>query len=320
MLVLSNAELADLVMPPTLIGAVEAASVAMESRGAIVPKRLHLPWDENTLLTMPAVAKMCFGTKVVSVIPQNAARGFPVTNGLMVLNDRETGLPLAVMNATELTAQRTGAIGALGLKHVTPTDISSVGIIGCGLQGTWQAIFACVVRPVKEVFCFSRSADRYEKFRSELRQKVPEVKITSCGNATELLERTRVVITATTSSEPVLPDEPSLLKGKHFISIGSYRPTMQELPDSVYRLAGRLVIDSEFAREEVGDVINPVRKCILKEADVFSIGKLVTGQRSVDLSRTTAYKSVGMALYDLYVAQALYEAAVHKGIGHHIHL
>jgi ornithine cyclodeaminase len=129
-----------------------------------------------------------------------------------------------------------------------------------------------------------------------------------------------VVITATTSSERVLPDEPSLIKGRHFISIGSYKPTMQELPDCVYRLAGRLVIDSEFAREEVGDVINPVRKGILKEADVFSIGKLITGQRSVDLCRTTAYKSVGMALYDLYVAQAFYEAAVHKGIGHHVHL
>ena len=108
------------------------------------------------------------------------------------------------------------------------------------------------------------------------------------------------MIAATTSATPVLPDEPKLLEGKHFISIGSYRPTMQELPDAVYRLAGHIVIDAEAARLEAGDVIGPLARGIVNASNVFTIGAASSrGQRSIDVARTTAYKSVGMALYDL---------------------
>ena len=93
--------------------------------------------------------------------------------------------------------------------------------------------------------------------------------ITPGDDVGELLARTDVVIAATTSAEPVLPDDPALLAGKHFISVGSYRPAMQELPDAVYRLAGHLVLDSDFARHEVGDAINPVEKGILAPTEVF---------------------------------------------------
>ena len=84
--------------------------------------------------------------------------------------------------------------------------------------------------------------------------------ITPGDDVGELLARTDVVIAATTSAEPVLPDDPALLAGKHFISVGSYRPAMQELPDAVYRLAGHLVLDSDFARHEVGDAINRLKR------------------------------------------------------------
>lgn len=320
MLALSNDDLIGLTPALEVISAVEAAARLWEVGGPIVPKRLHTEWGENTLLARPAVTEGSFATKLVSIIPGNAARGLPVTNGVMILNDAETGLPLAIMNAAALTAQRTGAVGALGVKYMTPSNTQSVGIVGCGVQGTWQAVFACAVRPVKEVFCTCRSPASLEKFIATVRRHVPGVRITPCEGARELLARTGVVIAATTSSEPVLPDEPLLLEGKHFISIGSFKPTMQELPDCVYRLAGQLAIDSEFARKEVGDVIRPIEKGILKEVDIFPIGELVTGQRSVDINRTTAYKSVGMALYDLFVAQALYEAAKRRNIGREISL
>jgi ornithine cyclodeaminase/alanine dehydrogenase-like protein (mu-crystallin family) len=127
-----------------------------------------------------------------------------------------------------------------------------------------------------------------------------------------------LVITATTSSQPVLPDQPALLDGRHFISIGSFKPDMQELPDGVYRLAGKLVLDSETARHEVGDALAPVQKGILDAADVFTIGELISGRRTLDAQRTSVYKCAGMALYDLYVARALYQAAKRRNIGHEI--
>lgn len=320
MLVLSEDDLIGLLPPLQIVAAAEAALRAQEAGHVVAPKRLHMQWDSNTLLTMPAAAEGGLGVKVISVVPGNTARGVPVTNGMMILNDSQTGIPLAIMNAAALTAQRTGAVGALGVQYLAPQQIFSAGIVGCGVQGAWQAIFACAVRPIKEVFVFSRSMAGFEQFAATVSRHAPGTRITRCQNARELLERTDLVVTATTSAEPVLPDEPHLLENKHFISVGSYRPTMQELPDSVYRLAGFLAVDSEHACHEVGDVINPLREGILKEADVFSIADCVTGQRTVDTARTTAYKSVGAAIFDLFVAQALYHAAKAQGLGCEIDL
>ncbi len=320
MLVLSGDDLIQLFRPAELIEAVESAARAQDENQVIVPTRLRVDWTDNSLLTMPAVATKASAVKIVSVIPSNAARGLPVINGLVVLNDGETGVPLAAMNASVLTALRTGAVGALGVKHQTPQDISSVGIIGCGVQGAWQAIFACALRPIRTVLATSRSAARFDAFCTTVRRHAPGVRLAWCQNAGELLEHTNLIITATTTNEPVLPDDARLLRDKHFISVGSYKPDMQELPDSVYRLAGELVVDTPDARHEAGDVINPLQRGILESSDVFPIGECVRGVRSIDIAGTTAYKTVGTAIYDLFAAESLYRAARARCLGQEITL
>lgn len=320
MRVLTDTDLLGLLSPAALVAVLEGAVRAHAAGRAVAPARTQLEWEDGTLLTMPALAEAVFGIKLVCVIPGNAARGLPVTNGVMVLSDRPTGAPVALLNAAALTAQRTGAIGALGVKYMTPPDTASVGIIGAGVQGAWQAIFACAVRPIREVLYLARSPGSRARFEATVRAQVPAVTLTPCRDARALLARTTLVIAATTAATPVLPEEPELLAGKHFISIGSFKPAMQELPDAVYKLAGELAIDSEAARHEVGDVLLPLAKGILTPASVFWIGDLISGARTVDANRTTVYKSVGMALYDVYAAQAFYEAATRRGIGQEISL
>jgi ornithine cyclodeaminase/alanine dehydrogenase-like protein (mu-crystallin family) len=315
MLVLPNDDLFGLLPPLQVVAAVEAALRAQVAGNVVAPKRLHVDWNGNTLLTMPAAAPGMVGVKVISVAPGNTTRGLPATNGIMILNDAETGVPFVVMDAAALTVQRTGAVGALGVMYLAPERISSVGIVGCGAQGAWQAIYACSVRPIRKIFAYSRSMAGFDGFSATVSRYVPAVRITPCQDTRTLLEHADLVIAATTSAHPVLPDEASLLANKHFISVGSFRPSMQELPDAVYRLAGFLAVDSEHAQQETGDVINPIRRGILKESDVFSIAECVTGERTVDTERTTVHKSVGAALYDLFVAQALYSAAKSQGAG-----
>lgn len=315
MLILSETDLMDLLSPQRIVAAVEAALRDHAAEAILSPPRMHVDLRGNTLLVMPAVGRHTFGVKIVSVIPGNARTGLPVTSANMIVNDATTGRTLAMMSAAALTAQRTGAVGGLGVKYGTPEDTQSVGIVGCGTQGAWQAVFACALRPIRDVFCVSRSEARFERFATTVQDHVPGVRITQCANVEALLQRTDLVITATTSAVPVLPDDPALLAGKHFISVGSFRPTMQELPDAVFRLAGALAVDSEHARHEVGDVINALRLGLLQETDIFNIALCVTGKRTFDPARTTAYKTVGAALYDLYVAQAFYEAAKASGRG-----
>ncbi|HWZ63208.1 MAG TPA: ornithine cyclodeaminase family protein [Steroidobacteraceae bacterium] len=316
MLALNAADTLQLLTPLETVGIVEAAALAAnDAAGNVVPKRQHIQWSGGTLLTMPAIGAGAMAVKLVSVVPGNAARNLPVTNGLLVLSEADTGLPVAIMDAASLTAMRTGAVGALGVRYLTPADVTSIGIVGTGVQGAWQAISACAVRPIREVFAVQRSVAGFAAFQAALAVRVPGVTITPCASATELLARTDVIITATTSRDPVLPDEPRLLAGKHFIAIGSFERHMQELPDSVFRLAGHLVLDSEFARHEVGEAVRSVAQRLLTDADIFPIGELVAGRRRLEVARTTAYKSAGMALYDLYVAQAVYAAARRRNVG-----
>ena len=321
MLALSATDVLRLLTPAETVALVESAARATAGPADwIVPQRQHVKWAEGTLLMMPAIGAGAMAVKLVSVVPGNAARKLPVTNGLLVLADASTGSALAIMDAAAVTAMRTGAVGALGVKYLSPAGAASVGIVGAGVQGAWQAITACAVRPVRTVYAVRRSAAAFERFRATLAAHAPGVTLVACESASELLARTDVIVTATTSAEPVLPDDPALLAGRHFIAIGSYERHMRELPDAVFRLAGRLVLDSEFARHEVGEAVGPVAQGILRDADLFTIGELICGTRSVDTAGTTAYKSAGMALYDLYVAKALYEAARRGSVGQEITL
>jgi ornithine cyclodeaminase len=321
MLALSSAEIPRLLTPADAVALVESAALAaLDARDSVVPQRQHIKWPHGTLLTMPAIGAGALAVKLVSVVPGNAARALPVTNGLMILSDGATGLPLAIMDAAALTAIRTGAVGALGVKHVTPATSASLGVVGAGVQGAWQAISACAVRPIRTVFATERSPAAFGRFRATLAAHVPAVDVVACESAGEVLARTDVIVTATTSAEPVIPDDPGLLRGKHFIAIGSYERHMCELPDAVFRLAGHLVLDSDFARHEVGEAVRPVERGILGEADLFTIAELASGRRRIDVARTTVYKSAGMALYDLHVAKAVYEAARRRGVGQEVSL
>lgn len=315
MLVLNNREVGELLSLQQTIAVVEKAIVAYEENLAIVPQRMHIDHGKNTLLCMPSWGAEVFGTKLVSVAPGNSTKDLPVTNGAMLLNDGDTGLPLALINASKLTAMRTGAVGAIGLKYITPTDESTIGLIGCGVQGAHQIIFACAVRPIKTVYYFDPVTTKMSDLIELVNRHYPKVNLVPCRSSEEVVERAKTIICATTSLTPVFNDDNTLIKGKHFVSIGSYKPTMQELPDSVYKLASELSIDSDFARTETGDIINPIKNGLIKEEDVYTIGKLVLNKRKLDTSKTTVFKSAGMALFDLYAAQLVYEEAIKKGIG-----
>jgi ornithine cyclodeaminase len=309
MLYLSGEDLQNLVAPSDLVAVIEQALRDFAQGVVNVPTRGHVGFHGNTLLTMPVTGGAMVGAKIVTVVPENAGRELPVVQGLMTLFDGTTGTPLAILDAAMLTAQRTGAVGAVGLKYTTPEDLDRIGVIGVGVQGIWQAIFACAVRRIRTVYFVARSHGSATKFIEAVSQRVPGVELVRCRDVRTLLSEAPAVIVATTSSVPVLPADRELLKNKHMISVGSFKPSMRELPDVVAELAGHMVIDSDAAKTEVGDLIAPLAAGLLRPEDIIHLAELVVGTRSVDIRGTTAVKSVGMALYDLYAAEAFFVAA-----------
>ena len=301
---LSGKDLLNLLPPQALVDAIEQSLRDFADQRVTVPPRQHTHVGELTLLTMPVVGAQTFGAKIVSVVPSNVDRALPVIHGLMTLYDGVTGVPLAVLDGAALTAQRTGAVGALALKYTTPSDADSIGIIGIGVQGIWQAISACAVRPIRTIYFIARSDEKAQRFVDFVSQQVPLVRLARCTDVEELLSKTEVVIAATTSSAPILPDDSRQLEGKHFISVGSYKQNMQELPNSVYALARQVVVDSDAAHDEVGDLIGPLSSGAITPENIIHLADLVTGKRKIATTGSTAVKTVGLALYDLYTAQA----------------
>ena len=300
-----------------IIDAVEEAYRIYEEKRFNQPERVHADANGGTLLLMPCFTEEVFGTKVISLFPDNPQKNLPVLNGLMILSDGRTGEPLALLDGAALTARRTAGAGALSVRYLTKDTPQSIGIVGAGVQGLYQALFACAVRPVEEVLVYDISEKRMKDFEQQLKTHRPHIKIRLCQSAGDLVKGSEVVITTTTSRSPVLPDDAKLLAGRHYVGIGSYQPDVREFPPALFSVIEEVFIDTAHALNESGDLIQPIDEGLLQKNNIHTFGKLVTGKRPVGplRNKTTFFKSVGMALFDLTAASIIHRQAMEKGLG-----
>lgn len=306
MITLTDDQLFRLLQPDEIISAVREAMIWDEKHPGNVPQRLHINRGTDTFLFMPAFGPGFHGTKLVSVLPANREAGRPVISGSYILNDSVTGENILMTGAGMLTALRTGAIAAVAVQELSGPEEETLGIIGCGVQGISAARLIPFIRPIKKIFCSSRSAKSLETFKRELLLHHPEIDIIVCPDSSAVLKSTNTVVLATTSTDPVLDDDDEALKGKCLIALGAYRTTMRELPDAAFRLSGSVILDAEGSRHETGDALIPVEKGLVKNENVFTLGKIMLGERKVN-DGTRVFKSAGYALFDLFTAMKVAE-------------
>jgi len=310
MIVIDAETMNQMIVHGDLVDRMEQAMRDDEEGVCQMPERMHVEWDHKTLLLMPAIIKQYFSTKLVSLFPDNPQQHHPVLYGAVLLNDGLSGEPLALLNGAQLTALRTAAVSAAGIRLTTPPDIQTAGLIGTGVQGFQQIRFACAVRPVKKVNCFDANNERLNQFISALQPHLPGIELHPCKNAEELVINSQLIITATTARSPVLPDDPGLLRNRHYIAIGSYQPGMRELPDAIFKCLDLCIIDTQHAITESGDLIDPVHQELLNLDNIYTAGKILKNPAYLSSkNHTTLFKSVGMALFDLYAAIYFYEKA-----------
>jgi len=317
MLCLNEHDISQAVTFADIMAAVERAMIIYEEKTFHMPLRMHAEYQGNMLLLMPCFTPNKFGTKLVSLFPENTSKNLSVLFGAMILNNGETGEPLALLNGSKLTALRTGAVGGVGIRYLAPENITKLGIIGAGVQGFHQVLFACAERNISDVFVFDQITCKIPSFIKNLSRELPQVKFHQAESTEALLKGAELIITATNSEKPVMPNQEELLKGKHFVGIGSYKPNMCEFPDALFQILDQMFIDTEHAKEESGDVIDPVKNEWIKKDQLFTLGKLIQGKIK-SKGETTLFKSVGMALFDVVVSELIYEKAVEKGLGQEV--
>lgn len=317
MLYIGKKHMEEVVDLNSIMDCVEKAFELYEDGAFQMPDRMHVDRPEGTILYMPCFTDEVSGTKIVSTFPENIKSGIPSIQGTMVLNKSKTGETLAIMDGAMITAYRTGAVGGVGVRHTTRENCKRVGLVGTGVQGFFQVLYACAARSIEEVYIFDSNIARAQEFKARLEIKLPMVTIHIAKDVIELVKKSEIIITATPSTTPVLPDNEELLRGKHIIAIGSYKYEMRELPPALYRVLDAVYIDTEMAAEESGDLIVPVEEGWVQPEDYKVFGKVFRELVKMPKTqvRTTLYKSVGMALFDLLVAEAIYRAAAAKGLG-----
>lgn len=314
MLLLSNKDVYAACNPEDIIVSVEEAFRHLESGDYLMPDRLHLNIGNNTLLVMPSAADGLFCTKLVTINPLNAKTYKPIINGTVQLTDQDTGSVLSFLDGGAVTAIRTGAVGAVAAKYLHPKDHASIGLIGTGVQGLHLLWMISTVKTVDTFYLFNYKSRQTEVFINQLQKKIPQANLMVVERKEELIKNSDIIVTATTSASPVLPDIPELLEEKLYVCIGSYRTDMGELPRKIYSIIDNMYIDIHYAMKESGDVSWALKNGLLLESDIVPLSKLITGaHRPID--RTRVFKSVGMALFDLTVSKEIFRTAKKKKIG-----
>jgi ornithine cyclodeaminase/alanine dehydrogenase-like protein (mu-crystallin family) len=286
----------------------------------VMPPRTHIaaPRQEGDALFMPSclAADGVMGMKVVTVFRGNPAHGLPVIQALMVVLDAATGRPLAVLDGTRLTAIRTGAASGLATELLARPDAAVAAIFGAGPQARTQLEAVSVARPIREARVFDPNAGRAREFAREMTDRLG-VPVTMPLSPSAALEGADVVCTATTSPGPVFDDR-DLAPGVHLNAIGSYRPTVREIPGETVARA-RVVVDHlPAALAEAGDLLIPMQQGIIAREHIYAtLGQIVTGRKPgrQSHSEVTLFKSVGLAVQDLAAAVRILANADRLGLG-----
>lgn len=300
--------------PKQWISSMEDALLAERKDEFHTPKRMHVDMAANTLLLMPSVGIDYFATKLVSVFPENKSLNKAVIQGSLLLNNAKTGEPLAIMNAAKLTAMRTAAVATVGVRYLC-SNAKSVGIIGAGFQGRHLAWFAASETNCKTIYVYDNYPDSIKGFAEFVNLHCRNLEIVVCENIAKVFKNSEIIITATSSERPVIPDDVELLKGKKIIGVGSFKPNMREFSDSLFGLLNNVWIDAEHAKTESGDLVFPLRDKLIKDSQIKNVSDLIGYKIKLDTKSTQLYKTVGHGIFDLFAAKIVFENAKELDLG-----
>jgi ornithine cyclodeaminase/alanine dehydrogenase-like protein (mu-crystallin family) len=265
---------------------------------------------------------------LAAAVPTQGAMGFKTytvfrsgMRTLVMLFSSQDGHLLSLIEADLLGRMRTGATSGLATKYLARPEASVLGLIGAGKQAFMQALGVCAVRQVRVIYVYSRRLVECEKFCSELMRRL-SIEVVPVASSRQAIENADIVITATTSPEPVLPGD-WLKSGCHVNAIGSNWPNRRELDLATLQRSNVIVTDSkEQARTEAGDFIIPSDEGLFDWSRVSDLSDVVAGRgpkRELQ-GDITLYKGVGIALEDVATAALVYTLARERGVGEEINL
>jgi ornithine cyclodeaminase/alanine dehydrogenase len=298
---------------PTILRLLEEA-FGEKGRGKVEmpPKPGIHTMPDAFIHAMPAYipALKSAGIKWVSGYPENYKLGLPYITGLLILNDAETGIPLAVMDCAWITAFRTGAATGLSAKYLARKDSEVAGILACGVQGRTNLEALACLFPLKRVYAYDILPEAQKKFVAEMKSKF-KFEIIGVKEPKQAVVESDLVVT----SGPILK-HPTPSIEKDWLKPGAFGSAVDF--DSYWTGAALAQMDristDDHAQFQYYKSVGYFQKTPNPYAD---LGEIVAGLkpgRQSEKERTLAI-NLGLAMDDMAVAPEIYRRAVKKGIG-----
>jgi len=266
---------------------------------ARAPQRLGLPLIGGGLLfLMPATDEQLAITKLVTIHTGNSEPGLPVVQADVLVMDAGTGRRLLTLDGNVVTARRTAALSLLAARSLAPCPGGPLLLIGAGTQGRSHLEAFVEGLGVGEVYIFSRTREKAEMLAAYARTLTGSMNVqVVADDLSQVTDRVRLIVTATTSSEPVLPAGVPLSDDVFVAAVGAYTPQMAELPPDLV-LRSRLFVDTiEGVRSDGGDFIQAGVDWAQVTPLEDALGGPTPGRGPI------IFKSVGHALWDLAAAK-----------------
>jgi alanine dehydrogenase len=303
---LTEGDVASLLTPDDAVPVIEDSFRRLAAGEVDNQPRIRLSTGDGSLALMGAADRGIgfAGVKTYTASSTNAVF-------VVVLFEIESGECVAVLEANALGRLRTGAASGVAAKYLARTGSRTLGILGCGFQAEMQvACIRAAVPSIERVVAHCRTEGNLEAFCKKVGAEAAETH-------REAVEEADIVVTATTSKDPVLRGE-WLREGALVCAIGANHPSRRELDNVVLERASFVCCDSKrAAREESGDVIDPIASGVLDWLEVYELQDVVAGEvrgRQSD-DDVVVFKSNGLAAWDVAIGAAAYERARERTVG-----
>lgn len=286
-----------------LADSVRDVALASSSGAIQAPPRLVLPLPAKpggVLLVMPASDAEISITKLVTVHPENAGCGLPTIQGEVVVMEAATGLRLGLLDGAVVTARRTAALSMLAARELAPRPDGPLLVVGAGTQGRSHLEAFREGLGVSEVFISSRTTESAAALAEHAVSLGMDAGVVA--RPEEALGEASLVVTTTTSREPVLPEG---MRDDAFVAaVGSFEPEAAELPPALISRSTIVVDTMEGAREEAGDLLRAESAGAFRWERAAALADALRWPERP--GGPVVFESVGHALWDLAAARTAF--------------
>ncbi len=321
--ILSGAQIKTLLPMADCIEVMRTTMIAVSEGRARIPPRTVMPVSNGFLGNMPGylAEPECFGVKLLSLFPGNPVAGLSSHLGLVLLFETKHGLPVAMLDAAELTAIRTAAVSGLATRLLAREDAGDLAILGSGEQARSHLEAMLAARRLRRVRVWSRTEAHAAEFAQE-HGALHGLSIEIAPSSEAAVAGADLICTVTGSPEPILRGD-WIAPGAHLNVVGASRLSAAEV-DSAAVAKSRFFVDfRDSAKNEAGELHRAIETGAVTADHVLGeIGEVangrVTGRLSVD--DITLFKSLGVSAEDLAAAHFVLQRAEAEGIGQVVEL